>query len=165
MPKSNKIAIILIIISLFLLFPGLTKPIMSIHIGAKIPLLGQISLHDATQSIITTIQTLFDNDNTLVGFLILLFSVMVPVIKAILLLLVLLVPSLKHKVEIHRFVALIGKWSMADVFVVGVFLAFLATRSDDNIHAQLHEGFYYFTAYCLVSIIAIQLIHPPESLS
>lgn len=158
MPKSNKLAIVLIIISLILLFPGLTMPILSIHIGAKIPLLGNISLHDTTQSIISTIQTLFDNNNALVGFLILLFSVMLPIIKAILLLSVLLLPRLKHKTKIYSFVSLISKWSMADVFVVGVFLAFLATRSDDNIHAQLHQGFYYFTAYCIISIIAIQFI-------
>ncbi len=158
MNRLNKIAVTLIIISLILLFPGLLRPILSIHIGAKIPLLGEISLHDTTQSIISTIQTLFDNNNHLVAFLILLFSVMVPIIKAILLLLVLLVPSIKNRAGIHRFVARISKWSMADVFVVGVFLAFLATRSDDNIHAQLHEGFYYFTGYCIVSIIATQLI-------
>lgn len=164
MVKSNKIAIALIFISLMLLFPGLLKPILSIHIGAKIPILGDISLHDTKQSIISTIQTLFDNDNTLVAFLILLFSVMVPVIKAILLLSVLLIPSINNKAGIYHFVSLIGKWSMADVFVVGVFLAFLATRSDDNIHAQLHEGFYYFTAYCIVSLMAIQVIKIPGEL-
>lgn len=158
MIKSNKIAIGLIIISLIFLFPGLFQPILSIKVGAKIPLLGEVSLHDTTQSIISTIQTLFDNDNALVGVLILLFSVLIPIIKAILLLLVLLVPTLKNKERIYKFVAIIGKWSMADVFVVGVFLAFLATSSDDNIHAQLHEGFYYFTAYCIISLIAIQLI-------
>lgn len=48
---------------------------------------------------------------------------------------------------------------MADVFVVGVFLAHLATKSDDGIEANLHSGFYYFTAYCIISLIGIQLIH------
>ena len=44
---------------------------------------------------------------------------------------------------------------MADVFVVGIMLAFLATRSDDNIEAKLHEGFYYFLAYCMLSILSV----------
>ncbi|MEO0779788.1 MAG: paraquat-inducible protein A, partial [Bacteroidota bacterium] len=57
-----------------------------------------------------------------------------------------------------QFVRAIGKWSMADVFVVGVFLAFLATRSNENINAALHPGFYYFLAYCLISLLAIQVM-------
>ncbi len=65
---------------------------------------------------------------------------------------------MKGKVGLHRFVSVIGKWSMADVFVVGILLAFLATRSDDNIHAQLHDGFYWFLAYCVISIISFQIM-------
>ena len=51
---------------------------------------------------------------------------------------------------------------MADVFVVGVLLAFLATKSDDGIDAKLHEGFYYFLAYCIISILATQLLKIEE---
>jgi hypothetical protein len=47
---------------------------------------------------------------------------------------------------------------MADVFVVGVFIAFLTTTTDANIKATLHEGFYFFVAYCLVSVLSVQLV-------
>jgi uncharacterized paraquat-inducible protein A len=158
MTPRNIAALILILISLVCLYPGLTFPILSIYVGAKLPLIGEIGLHDSTQSIMKTIRTLWENENNLVANLILLFSVIVPIIKAVILLIVLLFKRIKNRNFLHKFVGTISKWSMADVFVVGVLLAFLATKSDDNIDAQLHEGFYYFLAYCIISIIATQLI-------
>ena len=75
-------------------------------------------------------------------------------------------------------VDLIGKWSMADVFVVGVFLAFLATRDqvqenlftvpillrqveigmETHLISTLGPGFYYFLGYCLFSIFWTQVL-------
>jgi uncharacterized paraquat-inducible protein A len=158
MNTRNIIALILIIISLCCLYPGLVKPILSIKIGAVLPIVGELSLHESTQSIISTIEELYENKNTLVASLILIFSVVVPVLKALLLLLVMFVRNLKSRKAIHKFVSIIGKWSMADVFVVGVFLAYLSTKSDNSINSQLHEGFYYFLAYCIISLIAIQIM-------
>ena len=51
---------------------------------------------------------------------------------------------------------------MADVFVVGVFIAYLSTKSNSMITAELLSGFYYFTGYCLVSLIGIQIASPEE---
>jgi len=162
MKARNIIALILIIISLICLYPGLTEPILSIKVGAKLPIVGNITLHESIQSILDTINTLHENNNGLVAFLILFFSVIVPVIKAILLLVVLFFKNLKQRMNIHKFVYIIGKWSMADVFVVGVFLAFLATKSNESIEANIHAGFYYFLAYCLISLLAIQIMQVEE---
>ena len=71
---------------------------------------------------------------------------------------VLLIKNMRNSGALYKFVGLIGKWSMADVFVVGVFLAFLATKNNEAINAELEIGFYYFTAYCIVSIIGIQVL-------
>ncbi len=158
MSIRNIIALCLIIISLVCLYPGLTLPILNINIGANIPLLGRFELYDRTQSIISGIRLLYDFDNALVATLILLFSVVVPILKAILLCLVLAFKNWKWRIPVYRFVALIGKWSMADVFVVGVFLMYLATASEENISSNILEGFYYFASYCIISIIAIQVI-------
>jgi len=155
MAVRNIIALFLIIASLICLYPGLVKPILSINIGVDIPILGNVELHNTKQSIIGTIKTLHNNSNTLVAGLILLFSVIVPLIKAICLMLVLFVKKIPRREQLHKFVSLISKWSMADVFVVGIMMAFLATRSDDNIEARLHEGFYYFLAYCILSIMSV----------
>ena len=158
MKVRNIIAFILILISLGFLFPGLLTPILSIKIGAELPLVGELVVYETVQSILNTIETLYENNNTLVAFLILLFSVMVPIIKAVLLLMVLFIKKMNARKRIHQFVGIISKWSMADVFVVGVFLGYLATKSEDSIEANLHEGFYYFLAYCLISILAAQIM-------
>ncbi len=163
MKTRNIIAFVLIIISLICLYPGLTKNILSIDVGTNLPLLGKVSIHKSTQSIMKTIQTLHKNNNTLVAFLILLFSVVVPILKALILLIILFFKQLPIRNSLHKFVGIIGKWSMADVFVVGVFLAFLATGSNENISAKIHDGFYYFLAYCIISVLAIQIMKIEQS--
>lgn len=158
MSIRNAISLALIVASLVCLYPGLTMSMFTIYVGATLPLLGEIALYEETQSIIQTIRSLFAHQNYFVAILILLFSVLIPFIKALLLLTVLLFRRWVWRSRVYRFVALIGKWSMADVFVVAVLMALLATNSNDNIDAVLHHGFYYFTAYCLISILGIQLL-------
>ena len=158
MNKKNALALILIIVSLICLYPGLTLPIIKIHIGAQLPMIGEFTLFERTQSVIESIQSLFETNNNLVAWLILIFSVVVPILKATILLLVLAFKNLPGRKALYRFVGMIGKWSMADVFVVGILLAFLATGENESIRAEIFEGFYYFASYCIISIIAIQVM-------
>lgn len=158
MSKRNICALILIIASLVCLYPGLTFAMMTIKVATVLPLIGQLNLYEATQSIIQTIDSLFSAKNYLVGWLILLFSVVVPVFKALMLLVVLLLRQFGKRQQLLKIVSIIGKWSMADVFVVSVFMAYLATGSNEAMSATLHEGFYYFSAYCVLSILGTQLI-------
>lgn len=158
MSTRNWIAFSLILLSLLCLYPGLVQDILSIKVSAQLPLVGELSLYESQQSILQTIKTLYNNNNRLVAFLILLFSVVVPVIKALILLIVLMTKELKQRAKWFNFVRIIGKWSMADVFVVGIFLAFLATQSNDSIEAEIHSGFHYFLAYCIISLIGIQVM-------
>lgn len=158
MSKRNVCALILILASLGCLYPGLMFAMMTIKVGTVLPIIGQLDLHESTQSIIQTIDNLFSKQNYLVAWLILLFSVVVPVLKALMLLIVLIFEQFRARQQLFKFVSLIGKWSMADVFVVSIFMAFLATHSNDTVSATLHEGFYYFTAYCVLSILGTQLI-------
>jgi uncharacterized paraquat-inducible protein A len=157
MSTRNIASLVLTLISLGFLIPGLTVPILSIDIGAKIPLLGEISLHHTKQSVIGTIMSLFKNGNGFVAFLILLFSILVPVIKGALILIALLIQNLKARKTAQKVLNFIGKWSMADVFIVAIFVAFLSTSSEDNINARIHSGFYFFLIYCILSIVAFQL--------
>jgi len=163
MTLRNKISFALIIISLLCLYPGLTSPILSLEIGAEIPLIGKFTFYERTQNIVEAIQSLFREDNHFVASLILFFSIVVPVTKALLLLWVLFKKEVKHRLRIYKFVYAIGKWSMADVFVVGVFLAYLSTKSADGITAELGPGFLYFTAYCIISILSIQMMSLEKS--
>ena len=85
----------------------------------------------------------------------------VPILKILTLLFVLVVNESKWRQLAFNAVSLIGKWSMADVFVVSVFMAFLVTKSNEAISATLHSGFYYFTGYCVLSILGTQLMELP----
>ena len=168
MSPRNLIALFLILASLVCLYPGLFQEMLTIKVSREFPLIGQMTLYEATQSIVQTIETLYLDQNYVVAGLILLFSVLVPLIKVLLLLLVLFSRNLGLNRAVLGFVSAITKWSMADVFVVGVFIAYLSTRSNESIEASLHGGFYYFTAYCLLSILGTQLVerpNPQETLS
>jgi len=158
MSIRNISAFVLLLASLGCLYPGLMFAMLTIKVGTVLPLLGNLELYEATQSIIQTIDSLFVNQNYLVAWLILLFSVVVPLVKVIILLAVLLFKQGKWRAPLFKFVSVIGKWSMADVFVVSVFMAFLATKSNEAVSATLHSGFYYFTAYCVLSILGTQLM-------
>ena len=162
MSPRNLIALVLILASLVCLYPGLFHEMLTIKVSREFPLIGQMTLYEATQSIVQTIETLYLDQNYVVAGLILLFSVLVPLIKVLLLLLVLFSRNLGLNRAVLGFVSAITKWSMADVFVVGVFIAYLSTRSNESIEASLHGGFYYFTAYCLLSILGTQLVERPK---
>ena len=90
------------------------------------------------------------------SFLILLFSIMIPVFKGIIILWVFGFGNNQQKRVAHGFVFRIGRWSMADVFAVGVFIAYLGGVAMESLDAILEPGFYYFTAYCIVSLLSLQ---------
>ena len=159
----NGFGLALIFISLGCLYPGITKPLLQIQVIAQLPLLGSLELYNETQSIVQSIRALWENQNRLVALLILLFSIVVPVVKALLLFAIFFLNRAVIKSRLVNFVRFIGKWSMADVFVVSVFMAFLATQSNDFLEAILHEGFYYFLAYCIISICASLIVRVPPS--
>ncbi len=154
----NIVAFTLTVISIALLIPGLLFPILNIKIGAELPMLGELVLFERTQNILETTETLYKNKNEFAAILIILFSVIVPFFKALIVCVVLFWKNNPLRKRLFQFVNAIGKWSMADVFVVGVFIAYLTTKSNDNIVADLETGFYYFAGYCIVSLAGIQLM-------
>jgi paraquat-inducible protein A len=162
MSTRNWIAVGLTIVSLALIVPGLRSDALTIT--ATIPLLKK-PIFEETQSILRAIQRLYDSKNYFVAGLVLLFSVIVPFIKAALLGAILWVKSPLTKHRLYLFVRSVSKWAMADVFAVGIFIAFMAGNAIDNLDAKLHPGFYYFIAYCLISNLSFQFLHVPPALS
>lgn len=156
--RSSYVVIPLIIAALFCLYPGLTEPIMSLRAGAYLPIVGQVELYQQTQSIWSGINSLYRSGYWLVAFLIFLFSVFVPLVKILALIVVLAFKQWRHRNAMHTLILVIGKWSMADVFVVGIFIAFLAGQANPNMQAELHAGFYWFLMYCILSILSTQLM-------
>jgi uncharacterized paraquat-inducible protein A len=157
MRTRNIVAVILIILSFVILIPGLTRPLITI--SASMQFMGQtVDLFTQTRTIIQSIRSLHESGNDFVAGLILLFSVIVPVVKGLLLLVVLLIRKVWARAELFYFVRSISKWAMADVFVVGVYVAYLAAKATDNLDAQIRVGFYWFVSYCLVSLLALQFM-------
>ena len=104
-------------------------------------------------------ERLYDSKNYFVAGLVLLFSVIVPFIKMALLGVIFWAKNPATKYRLYLFVRSVSKWAMADVFAVGVFIAFMAGNAIDNLDAKLHPGFYYFIAYCLISNLSFQFLH------
>lgn len=161
MRPRNVAALILTVVSLALLVPGLRTPMLTIT--ASVELLGKSrEIFRQTQSILEAVRSLWNSGNAFVAGLILLFSVTVPFLKAIAFFVILGMRQATARQRLYLAVRSLSKWSMADVFVVGVFIAFLAAVATDNLHAILEPGFYWFVGYCLVSNLAFQLLDPGE---
>ena len=47
---------------------------------------------------------------------------------------------------------------MADVFVVAILVAFFAADATAKVEATLNVGFYWFTGFCLLSVLSGQLL-------
>ena len=158
MSTRNWIAVGLTIVSLALIIPGLRSDALTIT--ATMPMLKK-PLYEETQSILRAIRRLYDSKNYFVAGLVLLFSVIVPFIKVGLLAVILRAKNPATKYRLYLFVRSVSKWAMADVFAVGVFIAFMAGNAIDNLDAKLHPGFYWFIAYCLISNLSFQFLHVP----
>lgn len=164
------------LIAILLFVPGIFLPMFSLNME----MMAQVSassissnLIDKELSLIATVEELWQGGRVLVAGLIFLFSIIIPILKTVL---VTISYYKKHSLletKILNLVAKIGKWSMADVFVVAVFLAILSTtHSQTSDHQEfavfgfkvdllissettsaVGVGFYYFTAYCLLSLL------------
>jgi len=124
---------------------------------------GELPAYSKTRSILGTVQELYDSKQFLVAFLIALFSIVVPVVKSLLMILSSMMAKRASAVS-DKIIRLISKWSMADVFVVAIIVAFLAANATQqteklfSLNAEFGEGFYFFLAYCLLSILSAQLM-------
>jgi uncharacterized paraquat-inducible protein A len=168
------------IVALGLFFPGILLTMFSFNMEMAANISGSAlnsSLIDKELSIMATISELWDDQRLLVAALIFAFSVCIPLLKTVLVCFAYFTKSLQVEKKLIKFVGAIGKWSMADVFVIAIFLAIMSTNhADTNSLEQLSvfgfkialdistqtlsaagEGFYYFTAYCLLSLIGTQL--------
>lgn len=129
--------------------------------GAKAQMEGA-TVYVQTQTIVVTIRYLFENGGYLAGSLLLIFSVGVPLGKVALFFIALHVNPQLRRGLLHG-INVIGKWSMADVFVVAIYTAYLGARSSVGVGQPVHfeteygPGFYWFAAYCIVSLAAQQV--------
>ena len=125
---------------------------------------GTIQAFDKTNSILGTAGELWQSGSLFVAVLIVTFSVIVPALKALLILATLLPLQPATATRVSAIASASGKWSMADVFVIAIFIAFLAGNGMSenkglvDFSAAIGVGFWWFLGYCLVSILGSQLL-------
>lgn len=168
------------IIALGLFIPGIILPMFSLNMELA-ALISHSSISsdiiNKELSLIATIEELWRDNRFFVATLIFTFSISIPVMKTILLLIAYVKKHTAIERKLISFVSSIGKWSMADVFVVAIFLAVLSTNHAETTNQEVLSvfgfkiellissetvsmvgaGFYYFTAYCLLSLLGCQL--------
>ncbi|RME56001.1 MAG: paraquat-inducible protein A [Deltaproteobacteria bacterium] len=155
---KRRLIVHLLLLSTVALLLGLSTPILSIVSYKEFPLLGQVVFQYHAKGIATTIATLWRSGNLVVGGALLLFSVVIPLLKT--LVMVVAAAGTRHRVVVKgvELTHTIGKWSMADVFVVALFLAFFALDEDAFTDAELQIGLYFFLGYVLFSMVAAHLL-------
>lgn len=189
--RMRRIGFFLNVVAMGLLFPGIFLPMFRVHLEVAAGVNGanvKVNVLEKELSIIGTVADLWENDRLLVSFLIALFSIGVPLLKGILVAVVGMSKNKRVQDRVNLVLHGVSKWSMADVFVVAVFLAYLSTTHADNMSEQsltvfgfvlkvlvstqmeslLRDGFYYFLGYCLLSLLGVTLVGwerrkpPPE---
>ena len=127
----------------------------------------EVEVYTQTRSIVSAVRRLYEVGSPVPATLILLFSVIVPFGKAALVAWATFVTDADRRRRTLKFVEAIAKWSMADVFVVAIFIAYLAAKASTAapgaapplvaFGAHFGAGFYWFAAYCLFSLASQQI--------
>ena len=148
----------LLAVSGIFLAVGMTAPIMTIVARGEVQLLGDVVVQFDSRSVFGTVAKLMSTKNYFIGVLLLLFSVIIPVLKILLGFMVLSPIARRARMVALRIIHVIGSWSMTDVFVVAILLAFLAAETEQFTDATLGPGLYFFAGYGLLSLFAGQLL-------
>jgi hypothetical protein len=130
----------------------------------------EVEVYAQTRSILGSVRRLYEVGSPVPATLILLFSVIVPLGKAALVAWAMFITNAAVRRRTLAFVETIAKWSMADVFVVALFIAYLAAQASATptrgpnaepallaFTAHFGPGFYWFAAYCVVSLASQQI--------
>lgn len=125
---------------------------------------GRLQVYNNTRSIWGMVESLARSGNLPVAFLIVFFSLVIPVFKLLLQALSLIITKDEIRKPILWSNSVLSKWSMSDVFVMGLLVAYMAGSAEDQtadllkMDAALEPGFYYFLAYSMFSIAATGML-------
>jgi hypothetical protein len=125
-----------------------------------------VEVFQQTRSIVGSVRRLYEVGSPVPATLILLFSVVVPFAKTVLVAWAVFAADGERRRRTLAFVETIAKWSMADVFVVALFITYLAAMASQSAPAagpplvsfvaEFGPGFYWFAAYCVFSLASQQ---------
>ncbi len=144
--------------ALISLFVALFSPLLIMSVYKNLPILGNVTLSFESKSIIFVIEKLFSDSNYIVGILVLSFSMIIPILKSLILLLYGFFKETNLAENLLTYIEKIGKWSMADVFIVAILVVFFSTKQDIYTVIQLQTGLYFFIGYVLLSMMGTTLL-------
>ena len=179
-----------VLLALIVLFAGVTSPMIEIDarikeltfqlIGEPIQFKDQVIFFQS-KSIVDVVHILLETgkyDSIIVGILIMAFSILFPVAKILSTKLYLLGKTKWRDNKVIRFFAFkSGKWSMADVYVVAIFMAYIGFRGilDNQIsgltmkteslvslstsETSLQPGFVLFIGFVLFGLILSEILN------
>ncbi len=152
----------LLALSLIALFIGLITPVFSLVAYKDLPVLGYTILQYESKSLLGALVKLWRQDQHGVAALILVFTVIVPVLKSIVMAVLLAVCRRRERPGLRKLrdtLTHLGKWSMLDVFVVAIVVSWFSLREKGATDAQLQMGLYFFASYVLLSMILAAKAH------
>ncbi len=154
--KSSELVMIydLIGVAAMCLVIGLLAPMLVLKAYTILPIVGEVVLKFEAKSVITMITSLARANNFFIAFLVTAFSVITPLLKIIVAILIAQRRWPSWHIRGLNFIKSLGKWSMADVFVVAVLVAYFGGSNDQFSAARIGLGLYFFTAYCFLSYLA-----------
>ena len=132
---------------------GLFTPLLTVTIHKEFEYIGDVILSFESKSLLGSVVKLWKSGEIAVAFVILLFSILIPLFKTLSLMYVSVVMESRFSHGIVKFFKWIGKWSMLDVFVVATLLVYLTSSGSDVSQAEVQVGLYFFLAYVIVSML------------
>jgi paraquat-inducible protein A len=138
------------IVALILFFPAILLPILEVE---------QLGHHHAASLLFGTIELLAEG-SWFVGIVVLLFSIVFPLAKILLLLELSLLNLLhrRHKSLTYRLMEFVGKWSMMDVMLLA-FLVMLV-KLGDLVQFHLGPAVFVFVSCVAASMLASMFFDP-----
>ncbi|HSU27720.1 MAG TPA: paraquat-inducible protein A [Chitinophagaceae bacterium] len=145
--EKKVLTLTLLAISVFFFIMGLTHPILQSGFS-----LGPFRFQQDYIYLGTSYQYFFNQDEYFIGFLLLFFTIIFPIIKYIFILLTLLGLRIRGHHFLGVMMEIINKWAMLDVFVVAVLILNLKFNST-LIISKLENGTTFFGISVLLLMI------------
>ncbi len=140
----------------FLLSLAIIGAAVCLALGISLPIirLTKYVFWSTEHSLISTVTVLIRDGQTFLGGTVLIFSIVLPVLKLLYLLLISTLPAAELKRQNRRLRALewLGKWSMHDVLVLSLTIFFI--KAQGFYDAASLSGVYFFTAAVVLMILS-----------
>jgi paraquat-inducible protein A len=140
----------------FLLSLAIIGAAVCLALGISLPIirLTKYVFWTTEHSLLSTVQVLIEDGQTFLGGTVLIFSIVLPVLKLLYLLLVSTLPAVEITRQQRRLKALewLGKWSMHDVLVLSLTIFFI--KAQGFYDAASLSGVYFFTAAVVLMILS-----------